>query len=510
VISPFVGGAFGCKGAVWPHVILAAMGAKVAGAPVKLAISRQDMFTGAGHRTPTTQTVALAATRDGKLQGIRHRVETLTSPVGEYVESCGARSTGVLYASPAITVEETVFPVNVSTPTFMRAPGECPGTYALECAMDELAAELKMDPVALRMVNHADAHPIHDKPFSAKFLKEAYQLGAEKFGWAQRSAEPGSMKKDGLLVGWGMATATYPAYKMAANVHIRLEANGNVRVQCAAHDIGTGAYTVLTQIAAEAVGVPVEKVTFELGNSDLPFGPVAGGSNTTATVGSAIYDAAKALHLNLAKLATADERSPLHGFRPSKVVLGTVGQLNSEEEPAKSDSFTDILQRAGKGFIESDGSFKPSLLKPSLAFQSFGAQFCEVQIDPLNPRVQVTRFVSVMNCGRVMNAKTARSQILGGVVMGIGMALEEETVLDPATGVPATRNLADYHVPVNADVPEIEVHFVGEPDLAFNPMGARGMGEIGITGTAAAVANAVFHATGRRVRDLPITLDKLL
>jgi len=510
VISPFVGGAFGCKGAVWPHVILTAMAARVVGAPVKFALSRQDMFTGAGHRTPTTQMIALAATRDGKLQGIRHRVETLTSPVGEYVESCGARSTGVLYASPSIAVEETVFPVNVSTPTFMRAPGECPGTYALECAMDELAAELKIDPLQLRMINHADAHPIHDHPFSAKFLKEAYQLGAEKFGWAGRTAEPGSMKKDGRLVGWGMATATYPAYKMAADVRIRLEANGVVRVQCAAHDIGTGAYTVLTQIAAEAVGVPVEKVTFELGNSDLPFGPVAGGSNTTATVGSAIYDAAKALHLDLAKLATADERSPLHGASPSKVVLTTVGHLSSEEDPGKSDAFADILQRAGKDFVESNGSFKPSLLKPSAAFQSFGAQFCEVQIDPLNPRVQITRFVSVMNCGRVMNAKTARSQILGGVVMGIGMALEEETVLDPATGLPATRNLADYHVPVNADIPAIEVHFVGEPDLAFNPMGARGMGEIGITGTAAAVANAVFHATGKRVRDLPITLDKLI
>ncbi|MEI9898556.1 MAG: molybdopterin cofactor-binding domain-containing protein [Chthoniobacter sp.] len=385
VISPFVGGAFGCKGAVWPHVILTAMAAQAVGAPVKFAISRQDMFTGAGHRTPTTQTVALAATRDGKLQAMRHRVETLTSPVGEYVESCGARSTGVLYACPAIAVEETVFPVNVATPTFMRAPGECPGTYALECAMDELAAELKIDPLTLRLTNHADAHPISDKPFSAKHLREAYQLGAEKFGWARRSAEPGSMKRDGLLIGWGMATATYPAYKMAADARIRLEANGAVRVQCAAHDIGTGAYTVLTQIAAEAVGVPVEKVTFELGNSDLPFGPVAGGSNTTATVGSAIYDAAKELHLSLAKLATADAGSPLHGVSPSKIVLTTVGQLSSEEDPAKSDSFAAILQRAGNEFVESNGSFKPSLLKPSLAFQSFGAQFCEVQIDPDEP-----------------------------------------------------------------------------------------------------------------------------
>jgi xanthine dehydrogenase YagR molybdenum-binding subunit len=267
---------------------------------------------------------------------------------------------------------------------------------------------------------------------------------------------------------------------------------------------------VLTQISAEAVGVPVEAVSFELGNSDLPFGPVAGGSNTTATVGSAIYDAAQTLHQNLAKLAVDDTRSPLHGLRASKVVPGEPGRLRAEDDAARTDGFTEILQRLGKDSVEGEGSFKPGLLAPKVAFQSFGAHFCEVRIDPLLPRVQIARFVSVMDCGRVMNAKTARSQIMGGVVMGIGMAIEEETVLDPASGLPATRNLADYHVPVNADIPEIDVHFVGEPDFAFNPMGARGMGEIGITGTAAAVANAVYHATGTRVRSLPITLDKLL
>lgn len=511
VLCPFVGGAFGCKGAVWPHVFLAAMAAKLVRAPVKLAISRQDMFTGAGHRTPTSQTIALAAMRDGKLQAIRHRIETCTSPVGEFVESVGARSTGVLYACPAIAVEETVYKVNVATPTFMRAPGECPGTYALECALDELATELKLDPVALRLANHADNHPITDKPFSAKYLKEAYQRGAEKFGWAQRSPEPRSMQKDGVLIGWGMATATYPGYKMAAEVKIRLLADGTAEVKCAAHDLGTGAYTALSQISAEAIGVPVEKVKFELGNSDLPFGPVAGGSNTTATVGSAIYDAAKALHTNLAKLASADAQSPLHGLGAHKIVVAAPGQLGALGDDSKSEAFTAILQRSGQPAIEAKGAFAPSLLsKPKFTFQSFGAQFCEVRIDPVLPRVQVTRFVSVMNCGRVINAKTARSQILGGVVMGIGMALHEETVIDQATGLPATWHLADYHVPVEADIPEIEVEFVGEPDFEFNPMGARGMGEIGITGTAAAVANAVYHATGRRVRDLPITLDKLL
>ena len=268
---------------------------------------------------------------------------------------------------------------------------------------------------------------------------------------------------------------------------------------------------MLTQISAEALGLPVESVKFELGNSDLPYGPVAGGSNTTATVGSAIYDAAQTLHQNLAKLAAADARSPLHQLDPKQIAMTTPGQLSSLDDASKSDSFSEIIRRTGQDFIEGAGGFKPSLLaKPTMAFQSFGVHFCEVQIDPQLPRVRVTRVVSVMDCGRVMNAKTARSQILGGVVMGIGMALEEETVYDPATGLPVTRNLADYHVPVNADILDLDVHFVGEPDFAFNPMGARGMGEIGNTGIAAAIANAVFHATGKRVRDLPITLDKLL
>ncbi len=510
VLSPYIGGAFGCKGAVWPHVLLAAMAAKVVRAPVKLALSRHDMFTATGHRTPTKQIVGLAASPDGRLAGIRHQIETLTSPVGEFVESVGARSTGVLYGSPAIAVEEKVFPVNVATPTFMRAPGECPGTYAVECAMDELAVALKMDPVALRVLNHSDVHPISGKPWSTKHLKDAYQLGVDKFGWAKRTPAPRSMTDHGSLIGWGMATATYPGYKMAAEVRLRLHADGTALVQCAAHDLGTGAYTVLTQISAEAIGLAVEKVVLEIGNSDLPFGPVAGGSNTTATVGSAIYEAAADLHKNLAKLATDDAASPLHGVSAGKVVAIEPGRLGVDGEPAKTDTFEKILQRSGKPFVEGEGKVSPSLVKPKFAFQSFGAHFCEVRIDPLLPRVQVTRMVSVMDCGRVMNTKTGRSQIMGGVVMGIGMALHEETVLDPATGIPATRNLADYHVPVNADIPNLEVHFVGEPDFEFNPMGARGMGEIGITGTAAAVANAVYHATGIRVRQLPITLDKLL
>jgi xanthine dehydrogenase YagR molybdenum-binding subunit len=510
VICPFVGGAFGCKGAVWPHVLAATMAAKAAGVPVKFHVRRQDMFTSTGHRTPTEQRIALAATRDGKLRAMRHVTDTLTSTVGQFTESCGARSTGIMYDSPAIRVEETVFPVNVSTPTFMRAPGECPGTYALECAMDELAYALKMDPVALRLANHADNHPIKNVPFSAKHLKECYQIGAEKFGWAKRNPQPRSMRDGDLLVGWGMATKTYPAHKMNAAAKVILRADGSATVQCATHDLGTGAYTAFTQISSEQLGIPFEKVTFELGKSDFPFGPVAGGSNSTATVGTALHEVAGMLHNALAQLAVKDSNSPLYNEKVEAISMVEPGRIGVKDAHAKTDSYTDILRRAGRDSIEVQSELKEAEENKKLTFQSFGADFVEVKIDPLLPRVQVTRVVSVINCGRVVTFKPARNQIIGGVNMGIGMALMEATEYDPQTGLPATRNLADYHIVTNADAPVIDVTFVGEPDFAFNPIGCRGIGEIGITGAAAAVANAVFHATGKRVRDLPITPDKLL
>lgn len=510
VICPFVGGAFGCKGAVWMHVFLAAMGAKVARVPVKLWVTRRNMFTGTGHRTPTRQRISLAATRDGKLRAIQHITDTLTSPVGQFTESCGARSTGIMYESPAIRVEETIYPVNVATPTFMRAPGECPGTYALECALDELAYALKMDPVAVRVANHAANHPIKNVPFSAKHLKEAYRLGAEKFGWPQRKADPRSMQDGNLLVGWGMATATYPAYKMSAAAKVQFRAEGTATVQCATHDLGTGAYTAFTQISSEQLGLPFEDITFELGRSDYPYGPVAGGSNSTGTVGTAIHEVAQLLHKKLAAMAVKDSKSPLYNLKADDIVMIGPGRIGLKTNHAKSDALVDVLKRGGQDSIEVQSELHEPEENKKLAFQSWGAHFCEVKIDPLLPRVQVTRVVSVMNCGRIVNTKTAASQVMGGVVMGIGMALQEETAYDPQTGMPATRNLADYHVPVNADVPGVEVHFVGEPDFAFNLIGARGLGEIGITGMAAAIANAVYHATGKRVRDLPITPDKLI
>ena len=510
VIDPFVGGAFGCKGATWPHELLTSMAAKALRRPVKFYVPRKEMFTSTGHRTPTRQTMTLAATKDGKLQAMRHVSETLSSPVGDWVESCGARSTGAMYESPNIEIKEYVYPLNVATPTFMRAPGECPGSYALECAMDELAIALKIDPVQLRITNHAANHPIKDKPYSAKHLKEAYQVAAEKFGWSKRNPQPGSMKDGDQLVGWGMATATYPAHKMKAAAKAILQVDGRATVQCATHDLGTGAYTAFTQISSEQLGVPFEKVTFELGKSDFPFGPVAGGSNSTATVGTAIHAVALLLHQALADLAVKDAQSPLHGLSPNDIAMTEPGRIGLKTDQSKSDSYADILRRAGKTSLAVESKMPESDEKEKQAFQSWGAHFVEVKIDPLLPRVQVTRVVTAINCGRVVTFKPGRSQIIGGVVMGIGMALHEATEYDPKTGLPVNGNLAEYHVPTNADIPEIDVHFVGEPDFDFNPIGARGIGEIGITGIAAAVANAVYHATGKRVRDLPITPDKLI
>jgi xanthine dehydrogenase YagR molybdenum-binding subunit len=482
VICPFVGGAFGSKGPTWPHTILAAMAAKVVGRPVKLELTRQQMFSGTGHRTPTWQTIALAASRDGKLQAIRHDSEMLTSPVGFHVTASGLGSTSVLYDAPAIEFSHVIHTVNIAQPSFMRAPGPCPGTYALECAMDELAYALKMDPLKLRQINDSPHHPIKGVPWSTKYLSECYELGAAKFGWSKRNHEPRSRKDGRFLVGWGMATATYPAHAGRAEAHIELKADGAALVRCATHDLGTGAYTIFTQVSADAIGLPVEKVEFELGTSDFPFAPVSAGSQSTATVGSAIANAAENLKKSLAELG-ADADRP--------------------------ETFAAVLRRKGMQSIGANGKFE-SEENEKISFQSWGAQFCEVKIDPDLAQVRVTRWVSVMDCGRPINLTTARSQILGSVVMGIGMALQEQTHYDPATGLPVTRNLSDYHVPVHADIDNIDVYFVGEPDLRFNPMGARGMGEIGITGAAAAVANAVFHATGKRVRDLPITIDKLI
>jgi xanthine dehydrogenase YagR molybdenum-binding subunit len=509
VLCPYLGGGFGCKGFINPHTVLTAAVAKVAGRPVKLPLTRAQMFAGAGHRPATEQKLTVAATKDGTLAALRHVTTQSTSLVGDWMETCGNATSQVMYACPNVQVVHRLARLNVGSPTFMRGPGETPGTFALESALDELACALGMDPVELRVRNHTTVNPSSGKPWSSNYLKDCYARGAEKFGWHHRIPGPRSMRDGNLLVGWGMATATYPGLRMPASARVRLTTDGRVVVSTAGHELGTGAYTIYTQAAADALGLPVSQVVFELGDSNLPHAPVAGGSNSTASITEAIVMAAADAKAKLARVAVANSASPLSGLAEDQVALRD-GRLVAVGEP-RGEPITTILERAGMTALEGEASAQLSPEKfQNFAFQSFGAQFCEVKVDEWLGRVRVTRWVGAYDPGRVLNPKTARSQVLGGVVMGIGAALMEHTVYDRRTARPVTDNLADYAVPVHADSPQIEAIFIDRPDPHINTLGCRGLGELSITGVAAAIANAIHHATGKRVRDLPITPDKLL
>jgi xanthine dehydrogenase YagR molybdenum-binding subunit len=509
VVCPFTGGAFGCKGSQWPHTLLAAMAARATRRPVQLALTREQMFTSVGHRPPTVQTIALAARQDGTLSAISHETLHPTSPTTRYVEDCGGSTSWRLYACDNVAISHRLVRVNVGTPAPMRAPGETPGSFALESAMDELAYALGMDPIELRLKNHADRDPVDGKPWSSKHLQECYRRGAERFGWHRRSSLPRSMRDGELLVGWGMATAAYPGWSDAAAARVRLARDGRALVQTSTQELGTGSYTVFTQVAADALGLPVERVTFELGDSDFPEAPPSYGSQSVASVSEAVVRAVAELKARLLAQAAPAAGSPLAGLRPEQVGLAD-GRIFAVADPSHGLACAELLERARLPSIEAEARAEPGDGAKGFSVYSFGAQFCEVKIDPLLPRVRVTRWVSALDAGRILNPKTSRSQVLGGVTMGIGMALLEQTVYDPRSGRPVTANLADYLMPVQGDVPEIEVDLLDRPDPVINSLGCRGIGEIGITGVAAAIANAVFHATGRRVRDLPITPDRLL
>lgn len=523
VISHFVGGGFGSKGSTWQHTTLAAMAAKQVGRPVKLILKRQNMFNGVGHRSQTLQKVALAADKDGKIQAIRHDVQSHTSELQDFIEP-SSLLTRMLYANPHLAVSHRLTRLNLPTSTFMRAPGETSGSFAVECALDELAYKMKIDPLELRLINHADADPDSGKAWSSKHLKECYEKGAERFGWKQRQAAPASMKKDGKLIGWGVATATYPGNRMTASARMQITRDGLISAASATHEIGQGTYTVMTQIAAEEMAVDVSRVRFELGSSLMPKAPVTGGSMTAASVGPAVAKAGRELKKKLLVLASKDESSPLYGLGEENVIAQD-GKLVNRARPEQGQSYQDILAKAKVDSLSADATAESQLRgetkdhcrnnvggdDPSCySFHSFGAQFAEVAVDPRTGQVRVTRFVGVFDVGRILNEKTARSQGLGGIVMGIGMALMEASEWDRRTGRIVTRNLADYHVPVHADVQNIDIVFTNIPDTRFNEIGSRGLGEIPIVGSAAAIANAVYHATGKRIRQLPITPDKLI
>ena len=508
VISLFLGGGFGCKGSVWSHVPLAAMAAKQVNRPVKLVLERPQMFGPVGARPETYQQVSLGATREGKLTAIRHHVYTNTSFLEDYLES-SAVPTRRMYACDNVSTMHRLVKLNTGTPTYMRAPGVATGTYALEVAMDELAYELKMDPLQLRLANYADVDPQTKLPFTEKSLRECYTRAAEKFGWAKRNHEPRSMRDGAQLIGWGMATETYPGNRLPASARVTFQPNGRVLVESGTHDIGTGMYTVLTQVTASELNISPDLVDARLGDTTLPIAPISAGSMSTASVTPAVQEAAQKARTALFNLAAGDAKSPVYGTSTDQLVLAH-GKIIKKSSPATGEKFADLLARNGNQPVVGLASVKPTEDKSKYSSQSFGAVFVEVTVDPQLGPVRVRRVVAVYDVGKVVNERLGRSQFIGGIVWGIGLALHEDTLVDWRNGRIANANLAEYHVPVNLDVPEIDVTAIDIPDTKLNPLGARGIGEIGITGTGAAIANAVYHATGKRVRDLPITPDKLL
>jgi xanthine dehydrogenase YagR molybdenum-binding subunit len=498
----------GGKGSAWPHVILTAMAAKMIGRAVKIALWRPQMWGSVGYRSPTVQRVALGANADGTLVSTIHEVHSQTSQVDEFVESSGILTT-MLYASPALLVTHRLTRLNVGTPTYMRAPGESSGSFALESAMDELAYAVQLDPIELRLRNYAETDQDAKLPFSSKSLRECYRAGADAFDWKRRTPAPGSMRDGRMLVGIGMAGATYPTNRSAASAVARIDAQGKAVVQSGGVDIGTGSYTAFSQVAADALGIPVEQITFGLGDTRMPNAPNAGGSQLTASVGSAVKLAALAARNKVAQLAIADANSPLFRAAP-EAIAATGGRLFLQSDPARGETYAAIIARSGGTPVEGRADAKPGDEKKQYSMHAFGAQFAEVRVDPDLGTVRVVRQLGAFAAGRIINAKLARSQYIGGMTMGLGMALLEETRRDDRTGRVMTANLAEYLLPVHADVPATEAILVEEVDPHVNEIGVKGIGEIGIVGAAAAIANAVYHATGKRIRDLPITPDKLL
>jgi len=509
VVTHFLGGGFGCKGSVWSHVVLAAMAARQVARPVKLVLTRQQMFGPVGFRPRTEQKLQLGAAKDGALTAVGHESHSQTSMFDEFVEPTAA-ATRILYNSLNAETSHRLVRLDAGTPTFMRAPGEASGTFAIESAMDEMAYALNMDPVALRLKNYAEMDPEEGKPWSSKSLRACYQTASERFGWDRRTPAPGSMKAgDGRSIGWGMATATYPVRRSPSSALARIMPDGTAYVQAGTQDLGTGTYTVMTQTAADALGLAPSRVRFDLGDTLMPETPVSGGSQTAASTGSAVHGAGLAAKSRAIGLAIADAASPLRGLAEADVDVQD-GRLFSKADPTKGETYAALLARQNLPMIEAKVKSAPGEEKQKYAMHSFGAIFAEVHVDPDLGEVRVTRLVGAYGVGNILNAKTARSQLIGGIVYGLGMALMEQTVADTRTGRVVNPDLAEYHVPVNADVPDIDITFVPETDPHVNPLGVKGIGEIGITGVCAAIANAVYHATGKRVRDLPITLDKVM
>jgi xanthine dehydrogenase YagR molybdenum-binding subunit len=511
VISRFLGSGFGGKLWPWTHCMIAASASRNLNRPVKLVVTRDMMFQSVGHRPRTQQRIRLGATVEGKLVAVMHDSLNHTSILDDYSEGC-SEATAYSYSTPNLRATSVLVKRNVGTPTSMRGPGAVPGLFALESAMDELAIQLHMDPVKLRLINEPETDEGLKLPFSSRHFVECLNTGAEKFGWSKRTPQVGSMKKDGRTLGWGVAGCSWIAERMEAQATVDLRDDGSACVSSATQDIGTGTYTVLSQILSERLGIPHERIEVVLGDTSLPAGPISGGSWATASAIPAVVDAIEKAQRTLFLIASQSSDGPLAGQKPDTLAF-TEGRVHLKDKPPASGVlFEEILRKANIRTASGQGKSDGTLGAPGRKFSthSFGAQFAEVTWEPETARLRVTRVVTVIDAGRILNPKPARNQIEGAVVMGVGMALFEATRYDDRFGVPINNNLADYIVTTNADSPEIDVTFLDHPDKVINTLGARGVGEIGLAGIAAAITSAVYHATGVRVRDLPVRIEDLL
>lgn len=508
VCAPYVGGAFGSGLRPQYQLYLAVMATKFLKRSVRVVLTRQQMFT-FGHRPETYQTVALASDSKGKLSAIKHSATAETSQFEDYVENVVNWSASG-YSCENVELKYELAALDLYTPLDMRAPGATTGVFALECAIDEMAYAAHIDPLTFRLQNYSDEDEAQGKPFSSKALKSAFREGAERFGWAKRKMEPGSMKDGHLKVGWGLATGFWDAMVQKSAVTLKLTANGTLEVSSAVTDIGTGTYTIISQIAAESVGLPIDKVQTKLGDSKMSPAPLQGGSWTAASSGNAVHVASENLKKELLKTAQKIKADDFKGLSADDVEFKNES-LAVKSDFAKRISLKELVASSGKDCVEVEGAFAPDMkAQTKYSMHTHSAVFAEVKVDEALGTVEVSRMVSAIAAGRILNPKTARSQILGGMVWGIGHALQEETFLDKSLGRYMNHNYAEYHIPVNRDIRDLDVIFVEEHDEIINPMGVKGLGEIGLVGVAAAIANAVFHATGKRIRELPLTLDKVI
>jgi xanthine dehydrogenase YagR molybdenum-binding subunit len=508
VISPFVGGGFGSAGKIWPHQLLAAFAARQMRRPVKLVLSRKQFYSVVGFRATSRQRLAIGADRSGRINAIIHEGRTENSRYEGYEDNI-VGPPRFMYSSPNMRSVYRSVPLDINPPTYMRGPGTTTGAFALECAVDDLAVRLGIDPIELRLRNEPDRDQFEDVPFSTRRLTECFRQGAAAFGWSRRNPTPRATRDGNQLIGIGTAATVYHTLRGKCTVSARINADGTAHVQTASSDMGPGTYTSMTQVAADALGLPLNRVRFALGDSNFPPAPVHGGSQTTASVGSAIAHVGAMLRDRFIRTAVVDPGSPLAGLRPEDIAVAD-GRLFHTGEPARGESYQDLLRRRGWGSPDSQQTWTPDDADQRFSMHAYGAIFAEVAVDELLGTVRIRRVHGCYDAGRVINPKLAHSQAIGGIVGGIGMALLEGTHLDHRDGRIVNANMSDYLVPVNADIPALDATFLPGEDTIANPLGVKGLGELVLVGVPAAIANAVFNATGKRVTDLPITLEKLL